>query len=436
MELFLQFVVLIAGYCILHTYLFYPWWTTRAVSNHKCSNTHYLGKQLLAQAKADDFKHKGGFKSPDSAPAEVAGQLSRRKEKGDVLPRVSVLMAVHNEEKVLVDKLECLLAQDYPGQLEIWIGSDNSSDGTNNILRHYAQKDERLNIQLFTSRQGKPGIINQLSRRTGALNNQHFFLLTDASVMLAPDVVSALILPTLDLPDLSVVDARMIHTGMQEIGIGKAEDRYISGEVKLKQAEGQLWGYMMGPFGGCYALRSDHFRPVPPNFLVDDFFLCLSAYELGGKGISSSLAHCYEGVGQQMAEEFRRKVRISSGNWQNAVRFRKLWWPPNRTLAYAFFSHKILRWLTPFLMLTILFGLGLLAIFFGNYLAALAFSLFTAAIIIPLILDPLLVKVFGVHWQTVRAIRYFLAMNLALLVGFFRYLKGIQSNVWQPSQRH
>ena len=175
---------------------------------------------------------------------------------------------------------------------------------------------------------------------------------------------------------------------------------------------------------------------MPNKFLVDDFFLCLAAYEKGGRGISVPDAHCFEGVGQKLSDEFRRKVRISSGNWQNMLRFRPLWWPPAGPLNFAFFSHKILRWLTPFLILLLLLCLGFLSFIYGNYWAVIAFYLLVSLLIIPALVDQLLSRVFSIHWHPLRAIRYFLAMNLALMVGFFRFLNGIQSNVWQPSQRH
>jgi hypothetical protein len=34
-----------------------------------------------------------------------------------------------------------------------------------------------------------------------------------------------------------------------------------------------------------------------------------------------------------------------------------------------------------------------------------------------------------------RSIRYFVVMNWALLKGLFRFLGGIQTNIWQPPKR-
>ncbi|OAV45607.1 glycosyltransferase [Lewinella sp. 4G2] len=348
-------------------------------------------------------------------------------------PPVYVLMAVHNEEAVLREKMESLLTQDYRGQLNFLIGSDNSSDATNDILREYQQRESRLSPTLFTSRQGKPAIINQLAHQAGP---EGVYIITDASVMLRPDTITELVQPMLRDEQLAVVDTTMVQTGGTATGIGAAETEYIDREVQLKRAEGMLYGTMIGPFGGCYALRAAAFRPVPDRFLVDDFYLCMSAYELGYRGISSPTAIVEESVGQHIHEEFRRKVRISSGNWQNLIRFRSLWWFPTKSkLAWSFFSHKVLRWWTPFLLLIgALAWLGL-ALCTGNHWVWLSFTVLSGLVLTGALADVLLSDA-GIHVSALRKLRYFLAMNVALLVGFYRYLTGISTNVWQPSNRH
>ena len=401
MPLLLSLILCTCVLAVLHTYVIYPWLVMR----------------------------KG-------AGTRVQGTDQESREKWP-WPPVAVLMAVHNEERVLAEKLLTLSTQDYAGPLTIFVGSDNSTDATNDILRAHQLEDHRLNFRIFDQRQGKPAIINQLFAAVPA-PEKTILVLTDASVMLRPNVVTELVAPLVADERIGVVDATMIQTGGRAAGIGRAEEHYIGREVALKRAEGERWGAMIGPFGGCWALRARAFAPVPDNFLVDDFYLCMAAYERGYRGVSSAAAVVEEGVGQTLSGEFRRKVRISSGNWQNLVRFRRLWWPCWRDpLAFAFFSHKVLRWWTPFLLLVALACLGgLLRTYglFGNYWVTLLLLLPTT-VLGGLVLTDLLLGSFGVHWRPARFVRYFLAMNAALLVGFWRYLTGIKSNVWQPSNR-
>jgi cellulose synthase/poly-beta-1,6-N-acetylglucosamine synthase-like glycosyltransferase len=426
MTFFLILIWLLCVLGVLHTYVCYPWQMSR-----------WARPQV--QGKLDG-----------RAPITAGPKLKHPTISFDQepTPAVYVLMAAHNEAAVLEDKLRSLAAQDYAGPLTFLIGSDCSTDRTNDILTEWADKDGRFRPTLFTLRQGKPGIINQLAAQalaaappaaTAGNAPSAIFVMTDASVMLRPDTVRQLVAPMTVSPLTGVVDATMVQTGGTTEGIGGAETSYINREVALKRAEGERWGTMIGPFGGCWAMRAVAYETVPHNFLVDDFFLCMAAYEKGFRGYSQPAAVVEEAVGQSIADEFRRKVRISSGNWQNLVRFRKLWWPCWRDpLAYAFFSHKILRWWTPFLLLI---GLGawlLLLLTLGaenNYWPGLTLLVLMGMVSGLVALDRLL-SLLNVHFRPGRYLSYFIAMNAALLVGCWRYLTGIKSNVWQPSQRH
>jgi cellulose synthase/poly-beta-1,6-N-acetylglucosamine synthase-like glycosyltransferase len=395
----LLIILVFCLYCVAHSYVFYPMWVLSG--------------------------------SDDEARTQV--QNADKGSAPPLHPPVFVLMAAPNEEAVLKEKLAGLGAQDYPGPMVFYVGSDCSTDRTNQILKTWSARDPRLRITLFTTRQGKPNIINQLAATAGS---EGVFVLTDASVMLRPDTISALVRPMTNDQRIGVVDATMVQTGGKAEGIGRAETTYINREVTIKRAEGRRWGAMIGPFGGCWAIRASAFRPVPGNFLVDDFYLCMAAYEAGWRGVSSEHAIVYEGVGQSIKDEFRRKVRISSGNWQNLVRFRQLWWPPFKNpLAFVFFSHKILRWWTPFFVLTGAICVLLLLLTLGNHWATPLFALLLG-LVPALAAADFALAALGIHLRVLRGLRYFLAMNAALLVGFFRYLTGIKSNVWQPTQRH
>ena len=260
----------------------------------------------------------------------------------------------------------------------------------------------------------------------------HILLMTDASVMPDPDCLLHLV-KHFKNPAIAVVDAAMHHTGLKKSGISGAEDKYISREVWIKQLESKVWQTMIGPFGGCFALRSNCFEPVPAGFLVDDFYLTMVAFEKGGKAINELNAICHEGVSHEIREEFRRKVRISAGNFQNLLRFRKLWWPPFSGLRFAFFSHKVLRWLGPFLLLGMAVGAAGLASSGVVFYYWMLLLLVTGGLLLPLL--DLGLRRLGYHLPLLRNIRYLISMNVALLVGFFKYLRGIRSNIWEPTKR-
>ena len=384
---------------LLHTYIFYPfllWLLARGKQNN----------ELVYRREAD-------------------------------LPAVSVIMSVYNEAKVVDAKMRSLSAQDYPAdQLAFFIGSDCSVDGTDAIMRQWADADRRVHFFRFPRRRGKPQVLNELvglALQRRPPSSGHVLLITDANVMLSREVIRRLA-AHFRRESIAIVDAHMVHTGMTADDISRAENAYIFSEVRLKHREGIVWRKMIGPFGGCYALRSTFFSPIPENFLVDDFYVAMRAFEHGGDAISELGAVCYEAVSHEIREEYRRKARISAGNFQNLVTFRHLWWPPADALGFAFFSHKVLRWCGPFFLVGLLAASTVLALKGNIFYRTLL--LITTGVLLGLPAIDYLLKTLKINILLLRGIRYFSIMNLALLEGFVKFAKGITTNVWEPPKRH
>jgi uncharacterized membrane protein len=205
---------------------------------------------------------------------------------------------------------------------------------------------------------------------------------------------------------------------------------------------------MMGPFGGCYAVRKSLYTPVPGNFLVDDFYINMAVLRQGFNCISSIEAKVYEDVSNNLKEEFRRKKRISAGNFQNLVAFGGLLFSGIPGVSFCFFSHKVIRWLVPFLVMISLatsmtLGWGVLNNNFqgingGFDVVTLTYAILALLQLIVLsipVIDYFLRKI-KIHSIPLRFVSHFVLMNLALLAGFIRFLGGIRSNVWQPTRRN
>lgn len=397
MNLLLQILFWLSVFLLFHSYLLYPLllrWFTKGKKN----NTTYF----TANEKAN-------------------------------LPKLYLLMAAYNEERVIREKLKSIFESDYPMEkLEVWIGSDNSTDATNPILEEFAAKHSNLHWYNFEGRNGKIKIINRLFEGISSnLESGDVLILTDANVFFSPNAFYELA-KHYQNPNMGVVAANILNSGVQQSGISFQEKWYIQRENSVKYLEGVWGGCMMGAFGAAYALRADLFQPVPENFIVDDFYLTLKAIEQGALSIKEPQAVCYEDVSDDILEEFRRKKRISAGNFQNLRTFAHLTLPQKGKVAFCFWSHKVLRWLGPFLMIIALGTSLVLA--FQNHFYALLLGMQVASLGIPL-LDALLKKA-NIHIKLLRFITYFQLMNVALLLGFINYLKGINNNVWKPTKRN
>lgn len=342
------------------------------------------------------------------------------------VPPVTVLMAAYNEEEVIAQKIESIFNSDYSKEkIELLIGSDNSTDRTNEIVKTLQSKFPQLNLIEFSTRTGKVMIINELVKKS----SHGILILTDANVMFDKSTLYELVKHFRN-ETIALVDSNMINTNLQQHGISNQEKTYIQTEVSIKNAESKLWGCMMGPFGGCYALRKSYFKEVPPNFLVDDFYQNMKVLEQEGKCINETRALVFEDVSNNIKDEFRRKIRIAAGNFQNLFSFTGLLFKFN-SISFCFLSHKVLRWLGPlFLITSFVSNILLLHIAFFRF----TFIIQVAFYCIP-ILDILLKKI-NIHLGLFRFTTHLLAMNLALLLGLIKFLTGIRSSIWQPTRRN
>ncbi|BDX38449.1 glycosyl transferase [Tenuifilaceae bacterium CYCD] len=337
-------------------------------------------------------------------------------------------MAVHNEEMVLEQKIASIMQTNYPhNKFEVIVGSDCSTDKTNTILQQAANTYPNLRFTVFDKRQGKIAIINELVDSAAG----DILISTDANVLFNHSTIYELVKHFEDT-SIGLVDSKMVNKGLKKTGISIQESTYITQEVMIKHREGKIWGAMIGPFGGCYAIRKELFAKPPVNFLVDDFYINMKVLEKGKKCINSLNALAIEDVSNNISQEFKRKTRIATGNFQNLKEFRHLLWPIYTPIAFAFLSHKVIRWFGPILMLCI-FAISIIlsfSVFSFKVLALMQLGIF----LLPLI--DIFLKSINIHVLPLRFATHFLITNFALLIGLIKYLKGVQNNVWQPTQRN
>jgi len=346
-------------------------------------------------------------------------------ERNEELPMVSVIISAFNEEACIKEKVHSIFMGSYPVErYEVLIGSDHSTDNTGAIIRSLMKDYPALKFFDFKERRGKGNVVNDLVQNTSGT----ILVLTDANVIFGYDTLYYLVRHFKNSM-IGLVDTNMVNRGMKEEGISYQEKAYISREVRIKDHESRLWGAMMGPFGGCYAIRKEDYARVPSNFLVDDFYINMRIFEKGKLAINDIHAVVFENVPDELKVEFRRKVRIGTGNFQNLREF----WRLIFTLRYgfAFLSHKVIRWFGPFFLLTALATNIYLAFGSRFYFWILVCQL--SVYLIPLI-DWALKKI-KIYFGPFRLATHFFSMNAALFIGFFRSFGRVRSGVWERTER-
>jgi cellulose synthase/poly-beta-1,6-N-acetylglucosamine synthase-like glycosyltransferase len=339
------------------------------------------------------------------------------------LPEIAVICAAYNEEAVIAQKIESTFNTSYPiEKISFYIGTDDCTDNTVAIIKKYQEKYTSLKLVEFTERTGKINIINKLS----VLAKSSVFIMTDANVFFQENTFFELVKHFKDA-EVKMVCGNIIKRALNKEAVTKSELQYLNFENFLKNAESNLWDIVIGAEGGCYAIRQSNYMHVPAHFIADDFFITCHVLSTGGKILFEEKAIAYEDTTSDTKGEFKRKTRIATGNFQNLIYFNHLLNPFSKT-GFAFLSHKVLRWLTPFFFL--LNAMCCLFLFNSYNLFRYIFFLELFLLLVPS-LNYILAKT-GIKWKVLLSISHFIVMNMALFMGFIRYCKGVTSSVWQP----
>jgi cellulose synthase/poly-beta-1,6-N-acetylglucosamine synthase-like glycosyltransferase len=357
--------------------------------------------------------------------ALAAGLLGRRKSHacGDLYPLVSVIIAAHNEEACIEAKIKNVLASDYPREkIEILIGSDGSSDRTEEIVRRYER--DGVGLISFPQQHGKSAIQNGLV----AVSNGSVLVFTDADCFVSRGTLRRVLSHFAD-PKVGLVTARPLYSNVIETRISENESAYLRYETWLRRQESER-GLLAMASGSFFAVRRSLWRPLDPS-LGDDFALPLCVARAGLRNILDPSAVAVTHLGQsQPRSMLRLKTRIISKDLRALLIHRAILNPLRfGALAIGLWFHKLLRWLVPYFLLAIL-AANLLLLNHAPYRALLAAQLAFYA----LALAGLSLRRHSLP-SLLSIPMSFCIVNIAALAGTLKCLLGGKSGQWRPDRR-
>jgi cellulose synthase/poly-beta-1,6-N-acetylglucosamine synthase-like glycosyltransferase len=391
---FLQVLLAFSAGLVLYTYLGYP-----------------LVLVLLANVKQIAADVRFGF-----------GKRNRRRSRGSAqLPKISLVFAAHNEARVIGQKMRNCKYLDYPAdRLEILLGCDGCTDRTATLARQANAPNAR--ILEISDRGGKPATLNLLV----PLAQGDIVVLCDSNTMLQPETLMSLVRHFEERNVGCVCGELRLVDRDQKRG---SESLYWKYETMLKFLESRL-NMLVGANGGIFAIRRELFSPLPPDGIIDDFLVAMRIRAAGYRVVYDPEAVAVEELAESVRHEFRRRIRIGAGNFHALKYTWKLLNPAMGWVAFSYWSHKVFRWVVP-LALCIAEASAILLASDLRYAGVAALG----AVIVGLGLAGYRLDLRGVHWAPFTLPYYFLSMNLALLLGFVRFLQRSQSTVWEPTQR-
>ena len=339
-------------------------------------------------------------------------------------PSVTITVPVFNAEQSISATLESLLAIDYPrDRLQILVISDASTDGTDDVVRGFA--DRGVELLRLPERRGKTAAENAaLAASTGEI-----LVNVDAAILVPPESLKQLV-RVFDDPAIGVASGRDVSVGDADHHGTSAESSYVGYEMWIRDLETRV-GSIVGASGCFYGSRRYvHGRPLPIG-LSWDFAAALVARVQGYRSVSVPAAICIVPRSAQIRTELRRKVRTMARGISTLFYHRALM-NPLRYGGFAFMliSHKLLRWL-PYLLAPVAYVA----------LVVLAIESVGARVLLGIVSAGLVAGAVGIQRRNTALPRLIALAGFVVAVcsaGFFAWWAAIrqtQMATWEPTPR-
>jgi cellulose synthase/poly-beta-1,6-N-acetylglucosamine synthase-like glycosyltransferase len=334
---------------------------------------------------------------------------------------VGVILAAHNEEQVIEERLKNLLAQDYPRDLlKVYVGSDGSTDRTCDLVR--ALNYEQVVLHDFRENRGKAAVLNDLVANA----SEEILVFTDANTFFEDDAIACLVRRFND-PAIAGVSGEL---RIEDVGSETSESSLWSIESRIKRAESSL-GTLLGANGAIYAIRRECYSPLPNDVIIDDFVNVMNVATAGGKVVFEPRAIAREESAASLKGEYRRRVRIGVGNYRTFFRYPQYLWRSGFARGLVYFVHKVLRWFSPQIAVIVLIA-SVLGAGDPRILALLIAQIIGYGCALAVIAVTHLTEARGIGGR----LAYFVALNLALLHGFVLFIAGkMTEGAWSRTAR-
>ncbi len=361
--------------------------------------------------------------------AFIAGRKRGRGKKSGgaaYTPAVSLIISAYNEEDVIEKKLRNAADMRYPKDLlEIIVASDGSDDRTDEIVKGFSG----VSLRRFEGRIGKTACLNRVvPEATGDI-----IVFSDANSMYEKNAISSLV--------ENFADERVgFATGFTKYaakGSGDAAIGLYALLEKLAKVSESRIGSCAGADGAIFAIRKRLYRPLD-GADINDLVIPLNIVRSGYRGVLDERAFCTEEAADGSGAEFFRQVRIANRTLRAVFRNSDLLNPFRHGIfAFEFFSHKVCKLSVPFFILGLLFS--------NAALAAEHWRAYGGVFAAPLLAQAALGLLgwigrsgegkTGLFSRISSLSHSFLAVNLAVLLGWLKFLRGENFITWAPARR-
>jgi cellulose synthase/poly-beta-1,6-N-acetylglucosamine synthase-like glycosyltransferase len=352
----------------------------------------------------------------------------RKKETSTVVLPVTLIVAAYNEEKILEQKIQNTLAINYPAEkLQLIFITDGSEDGSAKLVQQYPS----ITSLHQPERKGKYAAIKRAMQQV----QTPVVVFSDANTQLNTDCIKKIAAHYANEKTGGVAGEKKIIRNNNVSAVGEAEGLYWQYESFMKKLDASL-NSVTGAAGELFSIRTALFKELDDELILDDFVISMQICLQGYKIEYEPEAFATELPSASLAEEEKRKVRISAGAYQSIIYLKEcLNIIKHPLLSFQYISRRLLRWIFCPVMLLILL---LSNIFIYGYQASTDFyswMLYLQITFYVLAFAGWLFVRSGIKAGLFTIPFYFVFMNYCLVKGFIKFVKGRQSVLWEKSLR-
>jgi len=331
------------------------------------------------------------------------------------LPSVSVLLSVYNEEERIERRIENLLNLDYPlEKIDFLIGSDGSVDNTNAILRNF--KNKRVRTFIFPNRKGKPSVLNALAKEARG----DILVFADCRQEWERNSLKELV--------KNFVNKKV---GVVSGQIDEGENSFYRTYENFVRAQEARFDSIPGTCGPFYGLKTELFKNLPDDTILDDFILPMNVVRQGFRSVLEPLAIAHD-ICFALEHEKIRKARTLAGNFQAFSRYPWLLNPFNNRIWFQTISHKFLRLLLPPCLILLIISSAVLlkegSFFLAFFILQVIF--YSCAFVGKIIESRKITKPINPITKFLKFAAAFLELNWATILGFSSFLTGQAKVTW------
>lgn len=339
------------------------------------------------------------------------------------LPPVTFVMAAYNEELVIERRIRNYHKLDYPREkLRFIIGSDASSDRTDEIISSIIESDSSIELRRF-SRSGKTKIVYTIASEV----TDGIIIFTDADIIMSPDSLRHIVRCFAD-PEVGGVVAHVIYEEEEENAGSLGERNYHNAEDKIRYHE-SLVHSTIRPTGQCFSVRPESYTPIRDYRMSDDLNLAITIALNGYRVWFEPNAEVVEVNRRTLETEMIRRFRMGQQAMASFLQYEGTRWPWRSWTGLKIWTGKLLRNLAGIPVLLFWISTILLAILDGHLVFLLSGTL--SAFWILLVLLGRITDRLGLSLHLLSYPLYFTSMLAALTIGSLRaFTRGGGLAMW------